>query len=89
MRQLATVPRESDCTEDAIATLAASCVGYSGAEMAAVAREAKLLALGRANNDTKPAVTLSDLIQAKEACPPRTSPETIQFYESWSPSGNE
>jgi SpoVK/Ycf46/Vps4 family AAA+-type ATPase len=79
---LATAPRAPDELSDAAVEAFAreACEGCSGAECAAIAREAKLRALARGG----PAVLrLADLHEARRACPPRTSPETIHFYETW------
>ncbi len=79
---LLTVPKADDVTAAAVAAFARErCEGCSGAECAAIAREAKLRALSRA--DGPAAVRMADLEEARTVCPPRTSPETIRFYEEW------
>ena len=59
------------------------CEGFSGAECAAIVRAAKLIALSRP--DDPPSLTMDDLQKAKSQNPKRTSPESLAFYENWTP----
>ena len=55
---------------------------YSGAEIAALCNEAAFLALDGNINATH--VNMQHLLNALEAVPPRTSDETIKYFDSFS-----
>ena len=55
---------------------------YSGAEIAALCNEAAFLALDSNINSTH--VNMQHLLYALEAVPPRTSDETIKYFDSFS-----
>lgn len=79
------VPRGPSLADEAsiVQFAADKCEGCSGAECAAIVKEAKLAALSREGD--APQVGIEDLEHGLLQCPPRTPKETIEFFERWKP----
>ena len=77
------------CNNDVDVSILASDVisnGYTGAEIVAICRDAALLAIGEMDEETiidQPKIRMSHLLEAIKNMKPRTTPEMLNFYDSY------